>query len=289
MSIIENALAKLRHSQEAGALAGVAAARAASRARPGVPSARDRKQISISVSELRSAGYLPEEDQQQRFADYCERIKRPIIQRALSPQASDDQRLILVTSPLPGDGKTFTTVNLALSMARERDFSVLLVDADLSKADLSRVLGLRDQPGLVSALSHDECDVESLVLGTDVPGLEVLPAGAWVENVAELAASARMGEVVARLTDSNPQRLVLCDSPPLLASSEGRTLAQIPGQIVLVVRAGQTPQQAILDAIAHVDKTKLRGLVLNDAYSLSEDGYYGYAAYGAPHQEPERD
>jgi Mrp family chromosome partitioning ATPase len=249
-----------------------------------------RKQISISMSELRSAGYLPEEDQQQRFAEYCERIKRPIVQKALSPEASDHQRLVLVTSPLPGDGKTFTTLNLALSMARERDISVLLVDADLTKADLSRVLGLQDQPGLVSALSHDECDVESLVIGTNVPGLEILPAGAWVENVAELAASARMGEVVARLTGSNQQRLVLCDSPPLLASSEGRTLAQIPGQIVVVVRAGQTPQQAVLDAIAQVDKARLRGLVLNDAHGLSEDGYYGYSAYGAPQQEaPQRD
>jgi protein-tyrosine kinase len=284
LSIIENALAKLRHSQDAG----VAAARSATRARPGLPGAYDRarKQISINLSELRSAGYLPEEDQQQRFAEYCERIKRPLIQKALSPEASEDLRLILLTSPLPGDGKTFTTLNLALSMARERDISVLLVDADLSKADLSRVLGLRDQPGLVTALGHDECDVESLVIGTNVPGLEILPAGAWVENVAELAASARMGEVVARLTGSNPQRLVLFDSPPLLASSEGRTLAQIPGQIVVVVRAGQTPQQAILDAIAQVDKTKLRGLVLNDAYGLSEDGYYGYSAYGAPQLEP---
>jgi protein-tyrosine kinase len=286
LSVIEDTLAKLWHSQGPEALAGIADARSTIPPRPSIPRvpSRVRKQISISLSKLRSAGYLPEEDQRQRFADYWERIKRPIIQKALSPRATEDLRLILVTSPLPGEGKTFTTLNLALSMARERDISVLLVDADLSRADVSRVLGVQDEPGLVGALRHDKRDVESLVIGTNLPGLEILPAGARVENAAELIASARMREVAARLIGSNPQRLVLFDSPPLLASSQVRALAQIPGQIVVVVRAGQTPRQAVLDAIAHIDKKKLQGLVLNDAYSTSEDGYYGYSAHGATQQ-----
>ena len=99
-------------------------------------------------------------------------------------------------------------------MARERNISVLFVDADLSRVDVSRVLGVQDEPGLVGALRHDKRDVESLVVGTDLPGLEVLPASARVENVAELFASARMRDVAARLTGSNPHRLVLFDSPP---------------------------------------------------------------------------
>jgi len=286
LSAIEDTLVKLWPSQGPEAPAGIADAQSTMPPQPSIPRvpSRVRKQISVSLSKLRSAGYLPEEDQRQRFADYCERIKRPIIQKALSPGAAEDLRLILLTSPLPGEGKTFTTLNLALSMARECDISVLLVDADLSRADVSRVLGVQDEPGLVGALRHDRRDVESLVVGTDVPGLEILPAGARVENVAELVASARMREVAARLTGSNPQRLVLFDSPPLLASSEARALAQIPGQIVLVVRAGQTPRQAVLDAIAHVDKKKLQGLVLNDAYTTSEDGYYGYPARAATQQ-----
>ncbi len=286
MSVIEDTLAKLWRTQGPEARAGIADARSTMHPQPSIPRAtsRVRKQISISSSKLRSAGYLPEEDQRQHFADYCERIKRPIIQKALSPGATEDLRLILLTSPLPGEGKTFTALNLALSMARERDISVLLVDADLSRADVSRVLGVQDEPGLVGALRHDKRDVEPLVVGTDVPGLEILPAGARVENVAELVASARMREVAARLTGSNPQRLVLFDSPPLLASSQARALAQIPGQIVVVVRAGRTPRQAILDAIAHVDEKKLQGLVINDAYSTSVEGYYGYAAHSATEQ-----
>jgi protein-tyrosine kinase len=285
LSVIEDTLGKLQRSQGPQARAGIADVRS-TMPRPSIPRvpSRVRRHISISLSALRSAGYLPEEGQRRRFADYCERIKRPIIQKALSPRATEDLRLVLLTSALPGDGKTFTTLNLALSMALERDISVLLVDADLIRAEVSRVLGVQREPGLGDALRQDQRDVESLVLGTNLPGLEILPAGARVENVAELVASARMREVAARLTGSNPYRLVLFDSPPLLASSEARALAQMPGQIVVVVRAGQTPRQAILDAIAHVDKKKLQGLVLNDAYSTSEEGYYGYSAYGATQQ-----
>jgi protein-tyrosine kinase len=288
LSVIENALARLRRSAGLPGPAtrpGTAPPRPA-RAQPGSPTETGhvpRKQFSIRLPELRRAGYLPDEDQEWRFADYCQRIKRPIIEKALSAGATEDLRLILLTSPLAGEGKTLTTLNLALSMARERDVSVLLVDADLPKGDISRVLGLQGEPGLLDALRDDTRDVESLVVGTDIPGLDVLPAGTHGAGIAELIASARMREVAMRLSGASPHRLVLFDSPPLLVSGEARALAHIPGQIILVARAGQTPCQAILAAIAHVDKKKLQGLVLNDAYLTSEDGYYGYS-YGAPQE-----
>ena len=101
---------------------------------------------------MRTFGYLPEQGQERRFADYCHRIKRPLIDRALGPNSAPDARLILLSSALPGDGKTFVTLNLALSMARERDISVLLVDGDLPKARISHLFGLRDKPGLLDAL-----------------------------------------------------------------------------------------------------------------------------------------
>jgi Mrp family chromosome partitioning ATPase len=193
--------------------------------------------------------------------------------------------MVLVTSALPGEGKTFTSLNLALSVARERDVSVLLVDADLPKGHLSRTFGLQGTPGLLDALADEAIDAESLVIGTDIKGLEILPAGNAVEGTAELVASARMCQIATRLLARHPRRLVLFDSAPLLPSSEARALMQIPGRILMVTRAGTTPRHALLDALALIDKTKLHGLVLNDAHAGSSDGYYthyGYAGYGAP-------
>jgi exopolysaccharide/PEP-CTERM locus tyrosine autokinase len=289
LSLIENSLDRLRRAALAAKEPGVAAAAVptAARVEP-IASLEPRavhRRFVIDLNRLRTEGYLPEEGQERRFADYCHRIKRPLVDRARSAGAEQDARLILLTSALPGDGKTFITVNLALSMARERDVSVLLVDGDLARAHLSHVLGMDGEPGLLNALRDDALDIESVVQDSDIPGLEILPAGVPSEGAAELIASVRMRELVSRLLCRNPRRLVLFDSPPLLVSSEARALVQIPGQIILVTRAGHTPIQSIIDAISQVEKKKLLGLVLNDAHGTTEGGYYYYdSAHGTPGQ-----
>jgi len=291
MSIIESALERLRRAGAPPGDQGVLARRAAggpvaapatgvAAATPPAPE-RLSKGISVDQTALRRAGYLPEEKLDRRFIEHYRRIKRPLVERALAGGA--DARLILVSSPLPGDGKTFTSINLALSMARERDASVLLIDADVARARISEVFGIGAERGLTGALTDETLDVESLVVPTDIPGFEILPAGHSVEDATERLASARMSQVFSRLAARNPRRLVLIDSAPLLAASEGRVLLPIAGQVVLVVCAGVTPQRAVLDAVALVDKNKLRGLVLNQAPLSSGDGkygFYGYPAYG---------
>jgi Mrp family chromosome partitioning ATPase len=170
-------------------------------------------------------------------------------------------------------------------MARERDVSVLLVDGDLARAHLSHVLGMRGEPGLLDALRDDALDIESLVQDSNIPGLEILPAGAPAEGAAELIASVRMRELASRLICRNTRRLVLFDSPPLVVSSEARALVQIPGQIILVTRAGHTPLQDIIDAVSQVEKKKLLGLVHIDPHGATEGGYYYYdSASGTPRQ-----
>ena len=245
------------------------------------------RRTSVDWARLREQGYLPDSVQQPRFADWCHRVKRPLIDRALAPGAPEDARLILLTSALPGDGKSFITLNLAFSMARERDVSVLLVDGDLPRAQISHLFGIHHEEGLLAALRDDRLDVEPLVYDTDVPGLEILPAGGPPEGAAELVASARMREIAARLSGRNPRRLVLFDSPPLLVSAEARALVAVPGQIVVVTRAGRTPLRAVADAAAQLDKKKLQGIVLNDAYVGNEHGYYDYD-YAASHRSPAR-
>jgi protein-tyrosine kinase len=291
VSLIESALAKLRRVGEADAGRGVLVPRSVNVAagapkRPPeviAPAPEDQepsKRITIDLKALRDAGYLPEQGVERRFADHYRQIKRPLIEKALAGGA--DVRLIIVTSALPGDGKTFTSLNLALSVARERDASVLLVDADAPKERISQILGVRREPGLLDALADPSLDVESLVVGTDVRRLQILPAGRLVEGATELLASARMGQIVARLVARSPRRLILFDSPPLLVSSEARALTRIPAQIVLVARAGVTPRRAVADALAQVDRNKLQGLIVNHTrVRPGESYYYGYSGYGS--------
>jgi exopolysaccharide/PEP-CTERM locus tyrosine autokinase len=297
MSLIESALAKLRRAEEAdsrngmpvprpvGAPANKGSAALVAPVPPPtavpVPEVHEpAKRITIDMRSLREAGYLPEEGLERRFADHYRQIKRPLIEKAFS--GTPEMRLIMVCSALPGDGKTFTSINLAFSMARERDATVLLIDADAPRAHISQVLGIRGEPGLLDALADHSIDVESLVLGTDVRGLEILPAGKFVENATELLASGRMAQITTRLVARDPRRLVVFDSAPLLVSSEARALARAPGQVVVVARAAVTPLRALTDAIAQVDKNKLQGVILNHTGEAQGAGYYyGYSDYGA--------
>jgi protein-tyrosine kinase len=238
--------------------------------------------VKIDRKRLRAAGFVPDEIQERRFADQYRRIKRPMLMQvqALSAAHAPGARLIMMASALPGDGKTFTSINLALSMARERDISVLIIDGDVAKPHISRIFGLEREPGLLDALANDAIDVESLVLPTDVPGLSMLPAGRFQESATELLASARMDEVTTRLTARDPKRIVLLDSPPLLLSSESRALVEISGQVGLVVRAGKTPRQAVTEAIECIGANKPMGLILNQSLLAQSEGYYGYGPYG---------
>jgi protein-tyrosine kinase len=296
VSLIESALAKLRRVGETDAKHAVVMPRAPSVAKgPAVTVAPvptpepevevPTKHFSVDLKALRDAGYLPEEGLERRFADHFRQIKRPLIEKALAD--GGDMRLIMVSSALPGDGKSFTSINLAFSIARERDISVLLVDADTPRARVSEVLGLRGEPGLLDALTDHSLDIESLIGRTDVRGLDFLPAGRLVEGATELLASARMRQIAARLCARNSRRLVVFDSAPLLVSSEARILTRIPGQIVLVARTGMTPRRAVADALKEVDKSKIQGLILNHTpRRKGGDYYYGYSGYGSDGEAP---
>jgi exopolysaccharide/PEP-CTERM locus tyrosine autokinase len=209
-------------------------------------------------------------------------IKRQLLitrSRIADSTTPDKARTILVCSARPEDGKTFCAVNLALSMAAERDTEVLLVDADVAKPDVMNQLGLEDGPGLLDALADTQIDVESLVIRTDVPHLSVLPAGTKTAMDTELLASARTRNVLARLLAANPRRVILFDSPPALAASPAAVLAMLVGQVMLVVRADRTPEGELRAAVDLLDSCEHIQLVLN-AVSFVPGGarfgsYYG--------------
>jgi Mrp family chromosome partitioning ATPase len=195
----------------------------------------------------------------------------------------------MVTSALPGDGKTFTSINLTLSMALEHDISVLLIDADVAKRHISTIFNLQSEAGLLDALIDESLDPESLIVPTTTRGLSMLPAGKLVAGTAELLNSNRMRHIMARLTARHPRRLLILDSPPLLVTSEGAALIKIAGQVVLVVRAGVTPRHAVQSAIAMIDAEQAGGIVLNQVQGTTGEGYYGYGAhesYGSAGDQP---
>jgi exopolysaccharide/PEP-CTERM locus tyrosine autokinase len=299
MSIVERAIRKLQ--SQSGAAAPVArtpVTERQSRVEPlqshGAPVSSTRtadarvyaKTVRLEKDALRAAGFLAPEHQERLISSQYRQIKRPLIANAIGVNAVSNGHLIMVASAVPGEGKTFTAVNLALSIALEKDFSVLLVDADVPKPHISKVFGLAGQPGLLDALQDTSLDVESLIVGTNIERLAVLPAGRGSETATELIASARMQQIVASLADSDAgNRIVVFDSPPLLLTSESRVLAGIVGQVVLVVQAGVTPQQSVLNALSHVPEGISTGLVLNQSeVERGADYYYGYGAASQPEE-----
>ncbi len=211
-------------------------------------------------------------------------VKRQLIitsQRLVEGGDADKARVVLVCSARPQDGKTFCSVNLALSMAAERDTEVLLVDADVAKPDMLARLGLAEGPGLLDALVDTSIDVESLVMRTDVPHLSVLPCGTKTASDTELLASARTRHVLQRLLSANPRRLVIFDSPPALAASPASVLAMLAGQVMMVVRADRTPESEVSAAIELLDACEHIQLVLNSVAFVPGSRRFGYyGGYG---------
>ncbi|MGF7153152.1 P-loop NTPase family protein [Novosphingobium gossypii] len=211
-----------------------------------------------------------------------------IVKRQLLVQAADLRRQkagpmaqrVLISSPHPGEGKTYCALNLALSIAAERESEVLLVDADFAKPSILSGLGLPGGPGLMDALMDDSIDVADCVLGTDIPGLWVLPAGDTTAHDSEYLSSSRTARILDRLTQGAPNRMVVFDSPPALAASPAAELAKYVGQTVVIVRADRTGRGALDDTISLLNACPNVQLLLNAA-QFSPSGrrfgsYYGY-------------
>ena len=170
---------------------------------------------------------------------------------------------VLIASANPGEGKTFTAVNLALSLAVEADHDVLLIDADIAKPSVLEALGLENGPGLMDALADPHLALGDCLIQTDIPGLKVMPAGTQHMNDTELLASARTETLLAQLEAGAPGRIVILDSPPVLAASPAAVLAGHVGQLIMVVRADQTLESSLRDAVGLMGACPHIQLLLN--------------------------
>jgi exopolysaccharide/PEP-CTERM locus tyrosine autokinase len=205
-------------------------------------------------------------------------IKSQILMNVDEPKVEAPSNLVMVTSALAGEGKTFCAVNLAISIALERDRSVLLVDGDVANPSVPRTLGLRAERGLMDALLDPRIELEDLLCKTDIGKLTLLPAGTAHQHATELLASDAMRKLVQELAARYPDRIIIFDSPPALGTSEASVMARHMGQIVVVVEAGATSKGALEAALDRIESSKITGLVLNKGQHLSRGySYGGYA------------
>ena len=245
------------------------------------PSTSARKKIDLDFKRLGAHGFLTNTDERAKIAEEYRMIKRPLLANAFGPNPVLKGNLIMVCSSLPGEGKSFTAINLAISIAMELDRTVLLVDADVAKPSLPKYLGFDAEHGLLDVLRDDKRDLSSVILRTNIEKLSILPAGKTYARATELLASDAMDRLISDVASRYSDRLVLFDSPPILATSEASVLASHMGQIVMVVESEKTPKSALREALSRIEGTcDVVSIVLNKSAIPSTGDYYGYYGYG---------
>ncbi|RNE90186.1 XrtA-associated tyrosine autokinase [Marichromatium sp. AB31] len=219
----------------------------------------------LALERLRAQGLLTPDAKRSQLAEEYRLIKRPLLMNVDKKGADivDNANMIMVTSALPGEGKTFSAINLAMSIAMERDRTVLLVDGDVAKPTAAKRLGIEAELGLTDLLDGSCDSVADVLVHADVANMRILPAGRRHERATELLASERMSMVMAELSTRYSDRVVIFDSPPLLLASESAVLAEMMGQVIMVVAAEQTGQHAVNEGLARLGEDKIIGLLLN--------------------------
>ncbi|MEW6097645.1 MAG: XrtA-associated tyrosine autokinase [Pseudomonadota bacterium] len=240
---------------------------------------RCSRQVDLPLAMLAQAGLLVPGQPRSAWSDEFRVIKRPLLRNVDGEGAAPVERanLIVVTSALPGEGKTFTAINLALSIAMELDRTVLLVDADVVRPSVVQRLGIEEAPqGLLDVLTHPELSLADVLLRTNIPKLTLLPSGSASANATELLASSAMERLLDDMATRYADRVIVFDAPPLLATTESRVLASRAGQVVMVVEAGRTPQASVIQAFAAVESCPVVMSVLNKCPETSTAYRYGY-------------
>ncbi len=288
-NLIEKAAQRLNQLRQSGALPQDSLATSAQTERlsdsPEIPApAADfqSEKVDLDLAALERSGFVVPSAQRSRRGEEFRIIKRPLILNAAGKGASPVRRgnLIMVSSALPGEGKSFTALNLALSIAAELDHTVLLVDSDVARPSMPRMLGLDpERKGLLDLLSGS-ASMTDVLLRTNVPKLSVLPSGKPRAHATEMLGSESMNQLLEEMAARYADRIIIFDSPPLLMTTEARVLASHVGQLVMVVHAGRTLQSQVRSALAAVQATPVRLMLLNQAVGQQQDEYgYGYS-YG---------
>ncbi|HKO89271.1 MAG TPA: XrtA-associated tyrosine autokinase [Burkholderiales bacterium] len=243
--------------------------------------ARAGRQITIDVARLAAMGFLTPDAPHSALANEYRVIKRPLLANAQGKSAVPvkNGNLIMVSSAMPGEGKSFSALNLAMSIATELDSTVLLIDADVANPTLLRILGLPPAKGLMDVLTDRSLNVGDVIMRTNVEKLSILPAGMPHQRATELLASDSMTRMLSEMAARYSDRILIFDSPPLLPTTESRVLATHMGQIVVVVEAEITTHGKLKQALSQLETCPVVMTMLNKAPRSEVGQYYGYYGY----------
>lgn len=250
---------------------------------PKTPITSKDLRLDINTKSMAERGYLIDTGERKSIKDEFRQIKRKLLNNAFGAGAKtlNNPNLVMVSSSTPNEGKTFVSINLALSIALEQDKTVLLIDADVLRPSVNRELGISTKPGLMEFLLGEKQDISEVLYSTSIDNLKIIPAGAPHHLSNELLASDKMASFAQELADRYPDRIVIFDSPPLIGVTETQVLANLMGQAVVVVEENKTKLANIQKATEHLNENLALGLVVNKAIRSHKDmyGYYGYG-YG---------
>lgn len=238
-----------------------------------------RRHVEINLARLHQMGMVTQDGGRTAVAEDFRIIKRPLLRNARGEGDTPPihhGNLIVVTSAMAGEGKTYCAVNLAMSIAMEMDITVLLVDADVARPSLLKVLGLPPEPGLMDMLLGDQTGLSDLILKTNVSTLSILPSGRAHKHATELLASRNMSRLLTEIAERYADRIVIFDSPPLLLTTEASVLAAQMGQILMVVESETTTQHAVKEALRHIEHCPHVSLIYNKSKAFPGGEYYGY-------------
>ena len=235
--------------------------------------------VELNLARLGQLGMVTLDGGRTPVAEDFRIIKRPLLRNARGDNDAPPIRhgnLIVVTSALPGEGKTYCAVNLAMSIAMEMDITVLLVDADVARPSVLKVLGLPPEPGLMDILLRDKTELSDVILRTNVRTLSLLPAGRANKRATELLASRSMSSLLKEIAERYADRIVIFDSPPLLLTTEASVLAAQMGQILMVVESERTTQHDVKEALRRIEHCPNVSLIYNKSKGFPGGEYYGY-------------
>ncbi|MCE3607675.1 XrtA-associated tyrosine autokinase [Massilia sp. P8910] len=269
------------HPDSAAAAVASAVAEATAAVPTAVPTAVPRRtsnHVELDLERMHGIGLVTAAGGRTTLVEDFRIIKRPLLKRAFAARGPGDKpgNLIMVTSSLPGEGKTFCSINLAMSIAMELDHTVLLIDADVARPSVLRTLGLPAHRGLMDLLLDDKLDLADVMLRTNVNTLSILPAGSNNPRATELLASQAMSTFVNEIANRYPDRIVIFDSPPLLLTSEAHVLASHMGQIALVVEAEGTTQHAVKESLRQLEGCSNVNLIYNKTREFPGTETYDY-------------
>lgn len=236
--------------------------------------------IAVDLKKLDALGYITPETNNLHLFEQYRHIKMQVLSEDERFKVVNNGNIIVVTSSVPGEGKTYSSINLALSIAYEYNNRVLFIDGDVYKKTSSSIFEISNRPGLLDYLTAEKPDLADLLLNTNIEKFTVLPSGRFHERATELFNSKRMQMLMEELSKRYRDRLVIIDTPPLLQDTSTAAIARSAGKVIMVVEAEKTPRYFVEEALRRVNREKLLGIILNKSNQRYGSEYGYYSGYG---------